>query len=154
MRPLLLAAAALALPAAAEAKPHSDAPIADSLPPPQVIDRGAVALDRVIDGLLQVDVGPVANAIDPSRPHGPKTLGDMGRRNDPYFDERVHRSVGELANSMIEMNYRMHRLEPALRHSLKEAERSVEDALHDDSSDRYYRDYYDRYYRDYYSRDH
>lgn len=154
MRSLLLAAAALALPTAVQARPHSDAPIADSLPPPPVIDRGAAALDRVIDGLLQVDVGPVANAIDPGRPHGPKTLGDMGRRNDPYFDERVHQSVGELANGMIEMNYRMHRLEPALRHTFEDAARNIQDALHDDSSDRYRRDYYDRYYRDYYDRGH
>jgi len=154
MRPLLLAAAALALPAAVQAKPHSDAPIADTLPPPQVIDRGAVALDRVIDGLLQVDVGPVANAIDPTRPHGPKTLGDMGRKNDPYFDQRVHRSVGELADGMIAMEYRMHRLEPALRHTIEDATRNIQNALHDDSSDRYYRDYYDRYYRDYYDRGH
>ena len=152
MRSLLLAAAALALPAAVQAKPHSDAPIADSLPPPQVIDRGAVALDRVIDGLLQVDVGPVANAIDPTRPHGPKTLGDMGRKDDPYFDQRVHRSVGELADGMIEMSYRMHKLEPVLRHTFEDAARNIQDALHD-NSDRYDRDHYDRYYRDYYDRD-
>jgi hypothetical protein len=143
MRSLLIAAAALALPGAAQARPHSDAPIADSFPPPQVIDRGAVALDRMIDGLLQVDVGPVADAIDPARPHGPKTLGDLGRRNDPYFDERLHHSVGALADSMIELQYRMHRLEPVLRRSLEDAARNVENALHDVPDRRDYRDYRD-----------
>src|SRR4029450_11946673 len=94
MRPLLIAAAALAFPAAALAAPHSNAPISDSLPSPQTIEQGGAALGRRLDGLMQVDVGPLANAIEPSRSHGQQTLGDLARRDDPYFDENLHRSVG------------------------------------------------------------
>jgi len=150
MRPLLIAAAVLALPAVAQARPPSDAPISDSLPSPRTIDRTGAALDRVIDGMMQIDVGPLANAINPDRPYarGRKTLGDMARRDDPNFDEHLHRSVGALAESMIDMTYRMRRLEPVLRQSLEEATRNVRDALRDVPSDRYDRDYYDRDYYD------
>jgi hypothetical protein len=140
MRTLLIAAAVLAVPTVVQARPHSDAPISDSLPPPQVIEGGAVALDRVIDGLLQVDVGPVADAIDPSRPHGPRTLGDLGRRDDPYFEDNLHRSVGALADGMVDMSAKMRRLEPVLRHSLEDVARNIEDALHDVPGRRDYRD--------------
>ena len=146
MRPLLIAAAVLALPAAAQAQPVSDAPIADSLPPPEIIGHGAARLDRVIDGLMEIDVGPLARAIDPGRsgPHERETLGDMARRDDPYFDERIHHSVGALADGMIDLSYRMRRLEPVLRRSLEDVARNVEDAMRDVPHRRYDRDYYDR----------
>lgn len=145
MRALLIAAAMLTVPAAAQAQPYYDAPIADSLPPPEVVDRGAAALGRAVDGLMQVDVGPVVDAIDPYRYRSGRreTLGELARRDDPYFDERVHSSIGALADGMIMLRSRMHRLEPALRRSLDDIARSVEDAtrdLHDGYYDR------DRYY--------
>lgn len=145
MRPLLIAAAVLALPVVAQAQPYPDAPIADSLPPPEAIDRGAATLDRVIDGLMQVDVGPLARAIDPHRPYARdhETLGDLARRDDPYFDERMHRSVGALADGMVDLRYRMRRLEPVLRRSLEDVARNVEDAMRDVPHERYGRDYYD-----------
>jgi hypothetical protein len=154
MRSLLIAAAALALPAAAQARPHHDAPVTDSLPSPEAVDRGAYALDRAVDGLLQVDVGPVVDALHPYRSYGRhhRTLGDIGRRDDPYFDENIHRQIGALANGMNEMSYKMKVLEPTLRRSLADMARNVQDALHDTPPDRYDRDYYDRYYRDYYDR--
>ena len=142
-RPLLLAATMLALPAAAQAETWSDAPISDSLPPPAVIDRGTEALSRVLDGLLQVDVGPVANAIDPSRHRGPETIGDLAGRDDPYFRERMHRSVGAMADSMVMLSERFRKLEPVLRDSLKDISRNVEDAMRDVPSGRRDRDYYD-----------
>ena len=148
MRPLLIAAAVLALPTALQAQPHSNAPVSDSLPSPQTIDRTGAVLDRMIDGLLEIDVAPLANAIDPDRPYSRErqTIGDMARRDDPYFDEKVHRSVGAVADNMINMTHTMRRLEPVLRDSLKDVVRNVEDAMRDVPHDRYERDYYDRGY--------
>jgi hypothetical protein len=148
MRPLLIAAAVLALPTALQAQPRSNAPVSDSLPSPQTIDRTGAALDRMIDGLLEIDVAPLANAIDPNSPYarGHQTIGDMARRDDPYFDEKMHRSVGAISDNMINMTRTMRRLEPVLRDSLKDVVRDVEDAMRDVPNDRYQRNYYDRGY--------
>jgi hypothetical protein len=143
---LLIAAAMLALPAAAQARSPEDAPIADSLPSQGEIDFGSQALHRAIDGLLQIDIAPLANAIDPyGRRGGPKTLGDMGRRDDPYFEDRVHHSIDAMADGAVEMSHRMRVLEPALRRSLEDVARSVEDAMRR-PYDRDDRDYDDRGY--------
>jgi len=154
MRPLLIAAAVLALPTALQAAPRSEAPISNSLPSPQTIDRTGAALDRAIDGLLEIDVAPLTNALRPDRPYarGRQTIGDLARRDDPYFDEKMHRSVGAMADTMIAMTDRMRRLEPVLRDSLRDVVRNVEDAMRDVPYDRYDRDFYDRDDRDEYDR--
>ena len=136
MRPLLslpMLFAAVTFPVAAAARPSEDAPVSHSLPSDEAIDRSTLALDRMIDALLQIDVAPLVDAIEPDRPrtdegHGePETLGDIARRHDPGFDERLHRSTAALAGSMIAMKKRMRKLEPALRRSLKDIRRSMKD---------------------------
>ncbi|MGE5723152.1 MAG: hypothetical protein ACM3YM_11905, partial [Sphingomonadales bacterium] len=74
----------------------------DSLPPPREIERAGDRMHRVLDALMGLDVGPIADAVDPRadgyRRH--ETLGDIGRRDDPYFDRRAHRSVDAMTDNM------------------------------------------------------
>ena len=133
MRRLLIALVAFAIPGAACAAPASDAPISDSLPSRETIERAGTAVERMLQALMQIDIAPLADAVDPNRPRagGRETLGDLARRDDPYFDERLHRSVGAFADTMVALQGTMRRLEPALRQSMREFERSVEEATRD-----------------------
>src|SRR5688500_995266 len=93
---LLAAAATGAVPAAAQTYPDEDV-YSDALPEQHEIERSADALHRVLDALMDVRIGPLVEAVDPDARHGryrrDETLGDMARRDDPYVDERLHRSV-------------------------------------------------------------
>jgi hypothetical protein len=124
----LLAAA----PAAAQPYPDEDV-YREALPQQHEIERSADAMHRVLDALMQVRVGPLLEAADPEARHDRhrrhETLGDMARRDDPYFDERLHRSVEGVTQGMGEMMTRMARLAPALERTLEDVERSVDDAV-------------------------
>src|SRR4051794_26127880 len=85
MRILLVAAAAatlLAVPASAQRPRPSDK-----------VREMAPALDRSAEALLNVDLGPLLDAIDPGRPHPARTLRDIAGRGDPDFDRRLHASI-------------------------------------------------------------
>lgn len=136
MRKSLVLLSLFAFPAAALAQPYPDGnAYRDAIPPQEKIDRTAHQLHRVLDALMDVRVGPIVEAIDPEAAYDPyrrdETLGDMAARDDPYYRERMHDSIGAATAGMGEMMTRMARLAPVLERSLEEMQRSVEDAIDD-----------------------
>jgi hypothetical protein len=149
LRKLIIAASLCALAAPAVAHPRHPAPPADdeivrSLPPPAEIEAVGDTIDRVADGLMEVDVGPVGDAIDPyRRPGRRETLGDIASRDDPYARERMHRSIGATTAGMAAAVEELAILTPALRRSIEDAARRIEDAARAGGGPRYRRHYYD-----------
>lgn len=150
MRHLLLAASlsalAFAAPAAAQSvPPEMDEDIVRAIPSPHEVERTARVLERVADAVLDVPVGGVVEAIDPTRRVRPdETLGDLARRDDPYARERIRDSIGGLTVGMNEMMTQVAILAPVLRRSLADLERNLDRAMRDyDRDDRGYDPYWD-----------
>ena len=126
MRHVLLAAAlaSLTIPAAAQAP----------LPRGEDVEAMAPALDRATGAMLDLDVGPIIDAADPYR-RGPRvrhrTLRDIARRDDPYFEHRLRSQIYGTTAAMARMMDAIAAAEPAMRRSLIEMERSIDAAVRD-----------------------
>jgi len=124
---LLLPAAfflAAAIPAAAQA------PAA----PGDKVAAMAPALDRVTGAMLDLDVGPIIDAADPYRRDRyarHRTLRDIARRDDPYFERRLRAQIYGTTAAMARMVDAFAAAEPALRRSLIEVEREMGAAIRD-----------------------
>src|SRR6187551_3830546 len=103
MHKLLIAAAAVSLATPAAAQPPAgpdplEQEIVRAIPDPAEIEAMAPALDRSMQALMNLDVGPIIDAADPyhRRPgYGApgRTLREMGRRDDPQFEERMRSTL-------------------------------------------------------------
>ncbi|MDP8912592.1 MAG: hypothetical protein M3N39_03330 [Pseudomonadota bacterium] len=158
MRHFILAASviALAAPAAqAQSSPsfpqEMDREIVRSLPAPDEVEDMAGVAGRAAEAILDVPIGGVVRAIDPTR-RVPRdaTVGEMAGRDDPYLRERVRDSVDGLAIGMGDMIAQVAVIAPELRRALAGVELSLERAIrtgrHRDRRDRDYdRDYWDDY---------
>lgn len=141
MRKLLIAVAAGAMfahPASAQDDSiFDDEPYAefeDALPPGDEVEAMAPALDRATGALLEVDVGPMIDAVDPyrrDRSRGRRTLGDLARRDDPYFDLRLRDSIYGTTAELGRMMDAIAAATPALRRSLHETKTAIERAIGD-----------------------
>jgi hypothetical protein len=127
MRLILLALLPLAaaIPAAAQA-PAS---------PGDKVAAMAPALDRATGAMLDLDVGPIIDAADPYgrgrylRRH--RTLRDIARRDDPYFEHRLRGQIYGTTAAMARMIDAFAAAEPAMRRSLREMEREIDAAVRD-----------------------
>jgi hypothetical protein len=149
LRKLIIAMTALAAAAPVAAQPYHDPrddEIVRRLPPPQEIDRIGDAIGAATDALMDVDVGPVADALDPYhrryRYGRRETLGDVAGRRDPYARERMRGEIGAVTTGLGAAVGEMAVLTPVLRRSLDDATRRVEDAI---ARGRYARPYDNRY---------
>lgn len=152
MRNLILAAGAAALMSPALAQNpdpvpppvHYGAPsygeeagarVARALPHPGEIAEMGYAMDRVLGAVMDLDVGPIADAVDPYRryaPHNaPRTLRDMAGRDDPYFEDRMRRDVYGVTAGMGAMVETLAALAPVLGRSIEDLQRNVDAAIHD-----------------------
>ena len=132
--PLFLPLLALAAPAAAQ--PDRDdvmeRDIARALPSPGELAATGDLLSRIMGAMLDVEIGGVMQAIDPAaRPRPGETLGDLARRDDPYFEERMHHSVGATIETMDDVMADVAILAPRLLRSLDDFSRNIEDATRD-----------------------
>ena len=121
MRTMLVAAAAatlLAVPASAQGPRPSDK-----------VREMAPALDRSTEALLNVDLGPLLDALDPGRPHPARTLRDIAGRGDPDFDRRLHASIYGNAERIGRAADAMAAAAPALRGAVEQVERDMDEAL-------------------------
>ena len=126
MRMILLATAAAlaAAPAAAQAP----------VPRGQEVAEMAPAIAGAADALLELDVGPLIDAADPWRRHpraGRRTLGEIARRDDPYFDRRLRSQIYGTTAAIAGMMDAFAAAEPALRRSMVEMERNIDAAVRD-----------------------
>ena len=142
MRKLLIAAAAGAMltagPALAQDDPYyDDEPYGeydDALPSGEDVADLAPALDAGASAMLEVDVGPMIDAVDPYRRNywrGRRTLGDLARRDDPYFDLRLRESIYGTTAQLGRMMDAVAAATPAMRRSLYEMERAIGRAVDD-----------------------
>ena len=121
MRPMLIALAATAFVAApAAAQPQR---------PSEKIQDYAPAIDRSADALLNLDVGPILDAMDPYRAHHRRTLRDMARRNDPDFERRMHATIYGTATTMGRAADAFAAAQPAMRRALTQFERDMAAAM-------------------------
>ena len=163
MRKLIIAMTALAAAAPAFAQPHYDPRDDDlvrRLPPPHEVERIGDSLGRATDALMDVDIGPVVDALDPYHRRyrrGPETLGDLAGRRDPYARERIRGQIGAVTVGLGAAMEQVAVMTPILRHSLENATRRMEDAIARGRASRPYdRDYdrrYDERYDDHYEPD-
>ncbi|HEX8381358.1 MAG TPA: hypothetical protein VF619_12515 [Allosphingosinicella sp.] len=155
MRKLIIAVTALAAASPAFAQPGHDPrgeDIVRRLPPPQEVERMGDALGRATEALMDVDIGPVVDALDPHHRRyrrGPETLGDLAGRRDPYARERIRGEIGAVTVGLGAAVEQMAVMTPILRRSLEDATRRMQDAIARGRAARpYERDYRDEDRRD------
>lgn len=132
------AAAALAAPVAAQA-PLTDPleeEIVRSLPDPGEVEAMAPVLDRSVGALMSLDVGPIIDAADPYRrrpDYGApgRTLRELGRRDDPYFEQRLRGSIYGATTDVSRMMGAFAAAAPSLARSFRELERALGTAIED-----------------------
>ena len=153
MRKLIIAVTALAAAAPLAAQPYPDPrddEIVRQLPPPQEVERIGDSLGAAAEAIMDVDVGPVVDALDPYHRryrHGRReTIGDLYGRRDPYARERMRAEIGAVTVGLGAAMEQVAIMTPALRRSLEEATRRMEDAIARGRSARPYDDRYDRRY--------
>ena len=157
MRKLIIALTALGAAAPALAQPFPDSrdeDIVRRLPPPQEVERIGAAIGAATDALMDVDIGPLADAVDPYHRryrHGRReTLGDLASRRDPWARERMRDDIAMVTIGLGAAVEQLAVMTPVLRRSLEEATRRMEDAIARGRSARRYDDRHDpRDERDY-----
>ena len=148
LRKLVLAAGLAAVATSAAAQPPGydprydprDEALARRLPPPGEIARTGDTLHRVLDALMDIRVGPLVDAIDPSaryNPYRPETVGDLASRDDPYARARLHDEVDRTTARLGAVTREVAVLAPALRRSIEDATRRIEDAVRSSDARRY-----------------
>ena len=129
MYKLLIAAAATAIaaPGLAQGQRPVD-PIEDeivrAIPDREQVEAMAPALDRMLGALLAIDIGPIIDATDVDRRRADygrrgRTLGALGSRDDPYFEDRLRSSVYEVTADTSRMMGAFATAAPALARSLR-----------------------------------
>jgi hypothetical protein len=156
LRHFLLAASLLAFAAPAAYAQSSqsfpsemDEDIVRSLPHPGEVEDVADTAGRAAEAILDVPVGGVVRAIDPSRRvRRDDTLEDVVGRRDPYLRQRIRNSTDEIAIGMGDIVAQMAVVAPELRRALAGVEQSLERSMRDVRERRRDRDYDRRYDRD------
>jgi len=141
LRKLLITASVLAIAAPGvagaqtgqEPAPNrADDEIARSLPSPAETEAIGRVMGDVVGAVMDVPIGPVVEAIDPgrrlSRRERERTIGDVASRDDPYYQERLQRSIGAITSGMGDMAVQVAILAPVLRRSMEDLERNMERA--------------------------
>jgi hypothetical protein len=143
MYKLMIGAAFLALAGPASAQrvftPDMDRDLVRAIPPAEEVEEIGATIDRVAGAVLDVPIGPLVDAIEAADPEarryrrGPRerTLGDMARRDDPDFDDRLHDSIYAVTADMGATMERIAIAAPAMRRALGEMERSIDRAMRD-----------------------
>ena len=141
MHKLMIAAAAAALsgPALAQPTPPADpleADIARAIPDREQVEAMAPLMDRILGAFLAVDVGPIIDAADPNRRRPDygrpgRTLGALGGRDDPYFEDRLRSNIYRSTEDMSRMMGAFAAAAPALARSLREMENALAGAIDD-----------------------
>ena len=132
MRRLLapFAFALIAAPAVAQPADPIEREIVRATPSPEEIEAMAPALDRALGALLTIDVGPILDAADPARrryDHGRpgRTLGRIGSRGDPHFEDRMRDNVYRSTEDIARMSGAFAAMAPALARTLRDLQAAI-----------------------------
>jgi hypothetical protein len=148
LRRFILAASLLAFAAPAAIAQSSqsfpqemDEDIVRSLPAPEEFEVMADTAGRAAEALLDVPIGGLVRAIDPSRRvHRDDTVEDVMGERDPYLRDRIRRSTEGLAVGMGDMAAQVAVMAPELRRALSGLEESLERSMRTIQDRRYSRD--------------
>ncbi len=149
LRRLILAASLLAFAAPAAVAQSSqtfpremDEDIVRSLPHPGEVEDMADTAGRAAEAILDVPIGGVVRAIDPSRRvHRNDTVEDVMGRDDPYLRDRIRNSTADLAVGMGDIISQVAVVAPEMRRALASLEHSLERSVRDARERRRSRDY-------------
>jgi hypothetical protein len=126
LRKLILVAGLLAAASPIAAQPPR---YSVPLPPPGAVGQMGDRVADVADDFMDVDFGPVVDAVEPGRPHYERTLGDYAARRDPYARERLHDSIA-LTSARIDATAReLAAMAPLMLRSFEQARRRLRAAM-------------------------
>lgn len=149
MRKFLIAAAAFAVAAPALAQPPAaqgpgnqgaaTAPLPDprdeemrrNLPDPAELKAMGEVAARAMEAMMDVPIGPLREAVEGrklSRREREETIGDVARRDDPQFKERMRDQMAGATVAMGAMMEQMVTIAPVLRNTLEDVARRTEEA--------------------------
>ena len=127
---LLGGAALAALPATAQhraAQPREEQALRGGA---EAVRQAAPMLDRSTDRALEMDIGPLLDALHPYSARGRHmTLREMGRRDDPDFDRKLRRSIYMGSARAAATLDAMATAAPSIRQSLREMEAAIAGAV-------------------------
>lgn len=130
MRKVLISLAAIAattavLPAAAQ--PREEQALRGGA---EAVRQAAPMLDRSTDAALNLDIGPLLDALHPYSPRGRHmTLRELGRGNDPDFDRKLRRSIYRGSARAAATLDAMATAAPSIRQSLRQMEAAIAGAM-------------------------
>src|SRR5437868_859310 len=92
--------------------------------------QAAPMVDRSANSALQLDIGPLLDALHPYGRQGRHmTLGQLGRANDPDFDAKLHRSIYRGTQRAAATLDAMATAAPSIRQSLRQMEAAIAGAM-------------------------
>ncbi len=96
----------------------------------EAVRQAAPMLDRSTDRALDLDIGPLLDALDPYSPRGRRmTLRELARRDDPDFERRLRRSIYRGSARTAATLDAMATAAPSIRRSLREMEAAIAGAM-------------------------
>ena len=96
----------------------------------EAVRQAAPMVDRSADRALEMDIGPLLDALHPYSPRGRHmTLRDMARRDDPDFDAKLRRSIYRGSARAAATLDAMATAAPSIRQSLRQMEAAIAGAM-------------------------
>lgn len=96
----------------------------------EAVRQAAPMLDRSANSALELDIGPLLDALHPYGPRGRHmTLRELGRRDDPDFDNRLRRSIYRGSARAATTLDAMAVAAPSLRQSLRQMQAAIAGAM-------------------------
>ncbi len=134
MRKLLFVAlvGVIAAPASAQSARSEDLGqnIVRSLPHPYDVEDAGGKIGAAVGAILDVPIGGVAQAIDPTAHVDPRrTVGDVAGGDDPEFEGRMQDEVAGLSLKAADMVRGLAAAAPVLGRSVAQLERDLDRAL-------------------------
>jgi hypothetical protein len=96
----------------------------------EAVRQAAPMLDRSTGAALELDIGPLLDALHPYSPRGRHmTLRELGRSNDPDFDRKLRRSIYRGSARAAATLDAMATATPSIRQSLRQMEAAIAGAM-------------------------
>jgi hypothetical protein len=96
----------------------------------EAVRQAAPMLDRSTNAALDLDIGPLLDALHPYSPRGRHmTLRELGRRDDPDFEAKLRRSLYRGSARAAATLDAMAAAAPSIRQSLRQMEAAIAGAV-------------------------
>ena len=96
----------------------------------EAMRQAAPMVDRSADRALDLDLGPLLDALHPYSARGRHmTLREMARRDDPDFEAKLHRSIYRGTQRAAATLDAMATAAPSIRQSLRQMEAAIAGAM-------------------------